>query len=115
MKASFTAERKNYSCSAVKLTSTLSTLSLSETPSYNDEEQLGAINQQVETIHDEIDENDSQECEGDAYQSTWLTRQCENFWTEEMELLLTLRLANPVYDPDDEEFTLPMALPEIIC
>mmetsp|Transcript_13130 Transcript_13130/g.15434 ORF Transcript_13130/g.15434 Transcript_13130/m.15434 type:complete len:144 (-) Transcript_13130:308-739(-) len=96
---------KNYDCTEIPISSTMSTLSLSMSPSYNNEiEELeGMMSSTAENVlYEDENENESvvEDCENDEYQSKWLTTSSDdsNFWTEEMELLLTLKIANPVYD-----------------
>lgn len=97
--------QKNYDCTDIPISSTMSTLSLSMSPTYkNDMEELdGIISSTVENVlYEDDNENESveEDCENDGYQSKWLTTSSDdsNFWTEEMELLLTLKIANPVYE-----------------
>jgi len=100
--------KKNYD-SSIPLSCTLSTLSLSMSPSYNDIGELDGIEEldgidrnEDDTLYDE-NEPSVIECENNAYQSTWLSGASDdNFWTEEMEFLLTLKHANPIYDSDSE-------------
>lgn len=101
--------KKNYDCSSLPPSCTLSTLSLSMSPSYNDIGELDGIEELDgidrngdDTLYGENEPNVI-ECENNAYQSTWITAESDDsFWTDEMELLLTLKHANPVYDSDSE-------------